>query len=249
MYQAALWWVRAYELRLLRIEINGKRPLKGTRGLKDATADPVTLFNWFAGDGFAYNLATPSNDVLDVDQRGEGRSGFLAFNRLRQAGLLCGAHLLVGTPSGGLHLHFTGTARRSGRLPGQYLDFKAAGNGYVLLPPSVVDGRPYVLLDQRPPTGAVLDWEACKRLLSPPRPAPVHRAQRGRRVGHLSDWVAQQAEGNRNAALYWAACRAAEVGDQDVLAELVGAAVQAGLDEAEAQRTVASAVRTVSGER
>jgi hypothetical protein len=66
-------------------------------------------------------------------------------------------------------------------------------------------------------------------------------------VDHLPDWLVEQAKGNRNASLFWAACRAAEAGDQGVLGELVAAAVQAGLDEAEAQRTVASAVRTVSG--
>jgi hypothetical protein len=52
-------------------------------------------------------------------------------------------------------------------------------------------------------------------------------------------------EGNRNAGLYWAACRAAR--DGDVLGQLVAAAVQAGLPEDEARRTVASAARKAAG--
>jgi hypothetical protein len=133
----------------------------------------------------------------------------------------------------------------------------------VLLPPSHVGGRPYTLIDQRPPTGRTFDWEGAKQLLSPPRLAQVRRPRprsspppiaqvrgprprSGGRVVHLPAWVVEQAEGSRNASLFWAACRAAETGDRGVLAELVVAAVRAGLDEVEAQRTVASAVRTVN---
>jgi Bifunctional DNA primase/polymerase, N-terminal len=240
-------------LKLFPCETDGKRPLKGTRGFKDATADLRTIRDWLYEDGFAYNIATPTgtqdpwtgNDVLDVDQRGEAGSGFPALNRLKQAGLVSGAYLLVRTPSGGLHLHYTGTAQRSGRLTAEHLDFKAAG-GYVLLPPSRVDGRPYELIDRRPPTGAVLDWEACKRLLSPPQPRRVWVGSRqGGSVGHLPAWLARQADGNRNSALHWAACRAAEAGDQEVLAELAAVAVRAGLSQYEALRTVASAVGSV----
>jgi Bifunctional DNA primase/polymerase, N-terminal len=144
MFAAAQWWVRTFGFRLFPTEINGKRPAV-PRGFKAATADLRAIRGWFAGDGFAYNLATPTgapgSDVLDVDQRGEAGSGFPALNRLKRAALLSGAYLLVGTPNGGLHLHFAGTAQRSGRLTAEHLDFKAAG-GYVLLPPSRVDGRP-----------------------------------------------------------------------------------------------------------
>ncbi len=252
MFTAALWWVRTFGFELFPAEINGKRPAV-PRGFKSATADLRTLWNWLAGDGFACNLATPTgapgNDVLDVDQRGEAGSGFPALNRLKRAGLLSGAYLLVGTPGDGLHLHFAGTGQRSGRLTAEHLDFKAAG-GYVLLPPSRVDGRPYVLRDRRPATGAVLDWEACKQLLKPPGPERVWVGpRRPGNVAHLPAWLAQQADGNRNSGLYWAACRAAEAGNEAVLGELADAAVQAGLDRGEALRTIASAARRVNGGR
>ncbi|MDT0166576.1 hypothetical protein Q9R32_13520 [Actinotalea sp. AC32] len=58
--------------------------------------------------------------------------------------------------------------------------------------------------------------------------------------------MARQPEGNRDNALFWAACRAAEAGVQD-FEPLVAAAVSAGLSEREAARTVLSAHRTVGG--
>jgi hypothetical protein len=63
-------------------------------------------------------------------------------------------------------------------------------------------------------------------------------------VASLAGWVAGLPEGNRNDGLFWAACRAVEAGASD-LGELVAAAVNAGLPEREAWRTVASAERTV----
>jgi hypothetical protein len=256
MLPAALWWAEARGLWVFPCEWGGKRPVV-PRGFKSATRDRRRIVDWFEGRFSGHNIGartgTPGDDVLDVDVRPDG-SGWAAFNRLKQTGLLAGAHRLVRTPSGGLHVYFTGTSQRCGSLKAEHLDFKATG-GYVLLPPSHVTGRPYMMVDDRPPTGAVLDWDAARRLLRPPRPAQPRaggyscpRPRRAGRVDHLPDWLAEQAEGNRNASLFWAACRAAEAGDQDLLAELVAAAVLAGLDEAEAQRTVASAVRTVNGD-
>jgi len=232
-------------------EIGGKRPAV-PRGFKSATTDLRIVADWWEGRYGGCNIAvptgTPGPDVLDVDVRPDG-SGWAAFNRLKAAGLLAGAHRMVRTPSGGLHLYFAGTGQRCGSLKSEHLDFKAWG-GYALVPPSQVDGRPYEIVDDRPRTGAVLDWEACKRLLRPPSPVrKVWVGQHGRRVDHLPEWMAQQPAGNRNSALHWAACRAAEAGDEAVLAELVAAGVAAGFDEHEAQRTVASAVRSVNGER
>jgi hypothetical protein len=254
----ALWWIQARGRLIFPVQINGKRPVI-LRGFKGATADPQCAANWFSGPYAGCNIGSPTgllggSDVLDVDRR-PGGDGFGALARLRDAGLLAGAFMWVDTPGDGVHLHFAPTAQPSGRLPVHFLDYKAAG-GCILLPPSRVNGRPYVIRDERPPTGVTFGWEAAKRLLCPPRSALArtggHRGPRPRLVGrmdHLPDWLAEQAEGNRNASLFWAACRAAEARDQDVLAKLIATAVQAGLDEAEAQRTVASAVRAVQGGR
>jgi hypothetical protein len=151
--------------------------------------------------------------------------------------MLAGAQALVRTRSGGLHAYFTGTGQQCGRLPAHHLDFKSAG-GYVLAPPSVAGGRPYELLEHRAAVGR-LDWAAARRLLTPPRLPPAGLP--GQQRGDLAAWVATLPERNRNNGLYWAACRAAESG-RDPL-ELLTAAMVAGLGEAEARRTIASAAR------
>ena len=254
---ASALWHAAHGWGVFPCKPGSKQPAT-IHGFQDAVSDEERIRAWW--DGRPYNIAVatgyPGPDVLDVDVRPDG-NGWAAFNRLKAAGLLAGAFRLVRTRSGGAHVYFAGTDQRGGRLKAEHLDFKARG-GYVLLPPSYVavehsgDGIAggYALADDRPPTGAVFDWEACKRLLAPPPPipAPGPGNRHGGSVVHLPAWLAQQAEGNRNHALYWAACRAAEADNEPVLIELVSAAVFAGLDRAEALRTVASAARRVTGD-
>jgi hypothetical protein len=217
----------------------GKAPLT-VHGFKDATTDAEVIHRWW-GRWPAANVAIatgkPGPDVLDVDQREDG-SGFAALNELNRAGLTAGVHMIMHTPSGGLHAYFTGTGQRCGSLPRLHLDFKAAG-GYVIAPPSALaDGRAWRLAQFRDGSEAV-DWAACKALLDPPSLTPRWPGRVA--LDGLATWVERQPEGNRNAGLFWAACRAVE-GGQDPW-PLAVAAVQAGLARAEAFRTVTSAVR------
>jgi len=208
-------------------------------GHQDASTDPARISSWWRqlpDANVAIATGTPGPDVLDVDVRPEG-SGLPALQRVRLAGLAAGARALVRTPSGGLHLYYAGTAQGCGRLPACWLDFKASG-GYVLAPPSQVAGRPYVLAEHRPADG-MIRWAAIRSLLDPPRPRPQGHAASD--PGALAAWVAELPEGNRNAGLFWACCRAAEAGRD--LTPLVAAAVAAGLPPAEAERTAASAAR------
>ncbi len=64
-------------------------------------------------------------------------------------------------------------------------------------------------------------------------------------MARLAAHVAKQSEGNRDNALFWAACRAADAGVADY-EPLVAAAVSAGLPERQAVRTVLSARDTVA---
>lgn len=212
-------------------------------GFKDATTDPGQIHAWWQDRpdrNVAVATGAPGPDVLDVDVKPDG-NGMPAFERLKRAGLLTGARAIVRTRSGGLHVYFSGTGQACGRLPARFLDFKAVG-GYVLAPPSMVGGRRYELLDHRGGADARLEWQAATRLLDPPKPpARLSRHDSGD-LGKLAAWVAGLREGNRNDGLFWAACRAVETGHSD-LGGLVAAAVRAGLDEDEALRTVASAVR------
>jgi hypothetical protein len=216
-------------------------------GFHDASTDPDQIAHWFTRDpdrNLAIATGAPGPDVLDVDVH-PGGNGFPALRALTRAGMADGAAAIVRTPSGGLHLYFAGSAQRNGHLPGHHSDFRAAG-GYVLAPPSRIRGRTYELL-ARPGGRSGLDWDAVIRLLE-----PVRRQTRTARVvpstelGHLAGWVARLGEGNRNAGLYWAACRALEADPAASLDPLVAAASQAGLTEREITATLRSAHATIT---
>jgi hypothetical protein len=214
-------------------------------GFRDASTDPSQIRSWWQRHPTA-NLAIatgrPGPDVLDVDQHGSAGNGFAAFRRLRDEGPLDTVSVIVATPGGGLHAYFTGSDQPSGRLPSQHLDFRARG-GYVLAPPSQVNGRPYRLVATGSPS-AGLDWAAVTTFLSPApgRPARSRAAAPGD-LSHLAAWVGRLQEGNRNAGLYWAARRAVEAGQPAVLDDLAAAAAATGLTGREIARTISSARR------
>ena len=74
------------------------------------------------------------------------------------------------------------------------------------------------------------------------RPAQPRTAAPGD-LGHLAAWVERLQEGNRNAGLFWAACRAVEAGQPAVLDDLAAAAAATGLTSREIARTISSARR------
>jgi Bifunctional DNA primase/polymerase, N-terminal len=215
-------------------------------GFLDATTDPDQITWWWQrqpGANLAIATGHPGPDVLDVDQHGKAGNGFAAFNQLKRAGLIDGAGTLVATPSGGLHAYFTGSGQHCGKLPRHHLDFKARG-GYILAPPSQVDSRSYQVISHRGQPGG-LDWATVTGLLEPARHAAAQPTRpQGGSLGHLAVWVERQHEGNRNDGLFWAACRAAEAGDETILAELAAAARSAGLTDREITATITSARRT-----
>jgi hypothetical protein len=218
-----------------------------THGYRDASTDPGQITYWFTRNprsNLAIATGAPGPDVLDVDQHGQADNGYPAFRQLQQAGLLDGAATYVRTPSGGLHAYFTGSHQRNGHLPAHHLDFRSAG-GYVLAPPSQVDGHPYLPWGT-PGRDGTLSWErACRALPSQPqRPRPGPRPAPGRDLGTLARWLARQPEGNRNAGLYWAANRALEADPAADLSPLADAARQTGLGDQEITRTLDSARRT-----
>lgn len=225
----------------------GEKTPATARGFRDASTDPAQIARWFgyhADRNLAIATGAPGPDVLDVDVHPDG-DGFTALRAIARAGLAEGATAIVGTPSGGLHLYFTGSAQRNGHLPGHHLDFRAAG-GYVLAPPSRVSGKPYELLS-RPPGRSGLDWAAVTRLLEPATPqARIARPAPSAGAGHLAGWVARLGEGNRNAGLFWAACRALETDPDASLDSLAAAAADAGLGDREVRATLDSARKTIA---
>lgn len=124
-----------------------KTPLKASHGYKDATTDPERIAaGW--GHGVRFNVGLAPKDsgvfVVDLDQK-DGKDGRKAMVDLLDA---CGRKLprtlVHGTPHG-LHLiyRFDGALIKSATsviAPG--IDVKGF-DGYVLAPPSVVDGKRY----------------------------------------------------------------------------------------------------------
>ncbi|PWV49223.1 bifunctional DNA primase/polymerase [Nocardiopsis sp. L17-MgMaSL7] len=243
LYYAARGWP------VFPCEPDGKAPL-GTlvpHGVKNATTEPARITAWWTrrpDANVAIATGAPAVDVIDVDNKPDG-DGFAAFNRLVRAGVLAGTLALVRTPSGGIHAYRTGTDQGCGRLGSHFIDFKARG-GYVIAPPSTVQGRPYVLTEHRP-TGTPVDWARIKRILDPPRPVRPAAPRAGHTpqgVAGLVSWLSGQREGNRNNALFWAACRAVESGAEGSdLDRLLNAALSIGLAEGPARATIRSAMR------
>jgi hypothetical protein len=221
--------------------ITGEKAPATEHGFLDATTDPDKITWWWTRNpdhNVAIATGTPGPDVLDVDVHKHG-SGFAAFNRLHREGLLDGASAYIRTPSGGLHAYFTGSEQGNGRLPHHHLDFRSKG-GYVVAPPSHVNGTPYELI-KRADGQAGLNWAAVTRLLAPePQQRPQRSDDRPTDAHRLAEWMAHQPEGNRNDGLFWAANRALDAGLTD-LDELADAARGTGLDEREIARTLASA--------
>jgi Bifunctional DNA primase/polymerase, N-terminal len=232
----------------------GRKEPDTPHGFKDATIDPEIITAWWTtlpARNVAIATGAPGPDVLDVDVR-PGGSGYQALSRLRRAGLLDPPVAAVATPSGGLHLYYLGTSQPSGRLPAQHLDFKATG-GYILAPPSAVGGKPYRPLPHRArgdrAAAPRLDWTAITGLLAPAQPSIRNVRPPGHAdTARLAAWVAHLPEGNRNAGLFWAACRAAEAGHSAALDTLAEAAQAAGLGEREIARTIDSARRSAQRE-
>jgi hypothetical protein len=218
---------------------DAKIPATG-HGCKDATTSLPTIHAWWQRAAYNVAIATgaPGPDVLDVDVHATG-SGWTGYERLKSVGMISGSKCMVRTRSGGLHVYFAGTTQRNGSLPGVHLDFRASG-GYVLAPPSTVEGAPYELLFSHDDQHQTFDWNAAVELLAPARRR--HGRYRGGTAG-LVVFVSRLEEGERNRGLFWAACRAAEEGHVEVLDDLVAAAIGTGLSKTEATRTVASAAR------
>lgn len=203
-----------------------KEPATG-HGVLDATTDPAVITAWWrrwpdANIGIA--TGAPGPDVLDVDTH-PGEDGWASWNRCKRAGLLAGCFRLVSTRSGGLHAYFAGTDRGCGRLRAEGLDYQARG-GYVIAPPSYVladekgPAGAYVLIEDRPPTGAALPWDAVKRLLRPPRERPLRSTRRRTWTSDalppsITDALAADDPEDRSAAMFG----------------LVGTCVRAGLDD------------------
>lgn len=229
-----------------------------TYGYREASRSLGRVDAWWRWQPGA-NIAIPTGSfsglvVVDIDVHGV--NGYEASARAARAGLIPTPLAEVRTPTGGRHLYFLADPeqeQRSWQIADAGVDFRGDG-GYVVVAPSVLmlDGRrtPYWVEVVTRDASTRVDAEALRDFLDPrpePVPFPASRAERSVNAGQLAGWVARRVEGERNAGLFWAACRLAEHGTppNDALDVLGPAAQKVGLGEREITRTVGSAYRHV----
>ena len=154
------------EFRYFPVKANSKKPL-----IKKWPEKADSAFRFPENEICNYGLVTGEGFiVIDIDTK---TGGIESLNKIKSQ--LPKTHA-VKTPSGGLHLYYTITDEqlesydiktRTGIMPG--IDIRAKG-GYVLVPPSTIDGIPYVKLNDFPiaplPNGILPDRKQHSERLS-----------------------------------------------------------------------------------
>lgn len=210
-----------------------KRPATA-HGKDDATTDLDAVRAMFSGrDDF--NIAirpVPGVIVLDVDPRNGGDLDALG-------------HLpttwTARTGGGGWHLLYRYQGETAGRVrDAAGIDIKTS-TGYIVAAPSIH------------PDGGIYMWETRGPVVALPQhlhtrvrrhvPRPRGRGTATPTPGGIITVVAEAVEGNRNNALYWAACRLAEEdATHSAWDDLRASAQLAGLGDLEIAQTIASAL-------
>jgi Bifunctional DNA primase/polymerase, N-terminal/AAA domain len=132
--------------RVFPVVANTKLPAT-PHGCLDASTDPAQIREWF-GNGRRYNLAIATGNgltVADVDVK-RGVDGFATLATLNLPDTRTAR-----TPSGGQHRYYTvseAVPNSAGAL-GPGIDIRGDG-GYVVAPPSVIDGTAYIWEDDFP---------------------------------------------------------------------------------------------------
>jgi hypothetical protein len=186
------------------IKPDGKVP-DSPNGQDDATTDRDQIMAWYQrkpGSNYGINCERSGLYAIDIDA-GPGKQGLESWRTLLyEHGTV--PTLAVRTPSGGWHLYYrhdysqvrlTNTTSKLG----EHVDTR--GNGYVVGPGSVINGKPYELLDDREPAplpmwiAAALrtDWQ----LVDVPTPSmPANDVIA--RVAELASELAAAADGQGN---------------------------------------------------
>ncbi|MBF0593880.1 MAG: bifunctional DNA primase/polymerase [Candidatus Omnitrophica bacterium] len=149
MIEQALKYAKDFGWAVFPIAANSKIPHKGSRGFKDASADPDTiieLFNKYPDSNIAVATGAISGIfVLDVDDK-NGYQGSVSLEELEKKFKAIPKTVRQITPSGGRHYFFkypeNRIIRSSVSLLGPGLDIRAEG-GYVVLPPSTINDKKY----------------------------------------------------------------------------------------------------------
>lgn len=170
--------------RVFPVVPHGKKPAI-QKWPEKATRDPEQIRQWWSRRD--YNIGVVCEEgrsVLDIDVKSGGKRSLVEL--LTKHGAL--KTLVVETPSGGFHLWLAGDLPNSASKVGKGLDTRGSGKGFVVAPGSVIDGREYRILHERP-MAPVPGWLA--ELAEPSR----------NRAGVREERDVEVAEGVREATL------------------------------------------------
>ncbi|MGW2006798.1 bifunctional DNA primase/polymerase [Streptomyces nigrescens] len=222
-------------------------------GVHDAHTDPLAVRRMFAAapwaTGYGIACGRPPHHLIGIDlDTKNGADGLTALRFVaEQHDFPVPPTVTVLTPSGGRHLWFTGppslpVSNSVGRLaPG--IDVRGTG-GYLVGPGSLTTHGRYVLAPDTPRRPASVPATLLTLLTAPP-PTTHREPPYGvppQPAAALIRFVRASPPGQRNARLFWAACRAEESGlGQELAARLTEAARHTGLSAEEARATIASA--------
>lgn len=227
---------------------------QGGRGVLDATDDEETIERWahdYPGANIGVACGAASGIlVVDVDA---GNGGLASVRELRQAGLQLPPTVSVRTANGGWHgyYRFHPGPRNSKSLLAKGIDIRTTG-GYVVAPPSELYGDKRYAWHRRPLGGDLPEFPrwAIERL-KPREETPFYREPSidPGDIEGLICYLERAPGGERNAILFWCACRAGEavaageIAEADARQQLAIAAERAGLDRREIPKTITSGLR------
>jgi hypothetical protein len=256
--RSALWYAR-HGWRVFPVVPRKKLPLvKGWPQLSTTDLEQIARW-WRQWPEANIGLATGPVYVIDVDQHGTDGEIALAKAERRLGKLPASVEQRTG--SGGRQLFFSWdhpiielrNKAGAGGI-GDGVDTRGTG-GFVVLPPSVHPcGEQYRWTSPPHATEiAPLPMAWARKLQAnfliqvPVTPLAVPLPESWTNVAGIVRTVETQRPGNRNSALFWAACKIARLHAWGVVADgpevLVGPALALGLSEPEVRRTIASARR------
>lgn len=225
--------------------LDGKVPLT-KHGVQDFTRDRQVITRWARQyPGCNWGVTQIGVVCLDVDPR---HGGTVAALRLRPEH----ETLTIRTGAEGWHFYYRHTGPARGKMAGaEGIDVKVGGRGYLVAPNSLhpITGKPYRIhrggpIAALPEHLLALIVQPSYTFLPPARRSGDDLLGTGDRWDGLIRSVADAAEGNRNATLFWAAARAAaDNAPAAVYSALAAAAHQIGLGASEIQQTIQSGQR------
>lgn len=128
--------------RVFRLQAGSKRPLKGDEWTKTATSNPTEVFELWAERDYNIGVLADGLVIVDCDVKG-GLDGVAAYGAFDAAPNT----FAVDTPSGGRHYYYRAEDAYSQAPLAPGIDIRS-GNGYVLGPGSIIDGKPYVIVNK-----------------------------------------------------------------------------------------------------